>query len=63
MNMEIELKKSYEEPVFAGKYRLFLALLMLVGGLYTALTADFQWQGLGLMLVIGSPFMLFKDEK
>ena len=59
----IENYKSYDVPVFAGNFRFLLGLAMALAGLYVATLSDIHGHGLGLLLVIASPFMIFKDDK
>jgi hypothetical protein len=63
MSCSAEVQKSYAEPVLAGTFRFFLGLGLLFAGLYTATLSDLQGHGLGLLLVFGSPFVIFKDDK
>jgi hypothetical protein len=60
---QIENYKSYGAPVLAEDFRFLFGLLMVFGGLYIATLSDIQGHGLGLLLVIGSPFVIFKDGK
>ena len=63
MNCQVENYKSYDVPVPAGNFRLLFGLLLAFAGLYIATLSDIQGHGLGLLLVIASPFMILKDKK
>ncbi|HEX8250153.1 MAG TPA: hypothetical protein VF599_18410 [Pyrinomonadaceae bacterium] len=63
MSCSAEVQKSYATPVFAGTFRFFLGLALLFTGLFTATLSDIQGHGLGLLLVFGTPFVIFKDDK
>ena len=63
MNCNIEAEKSYDAPVLAGTFRFLLGLTLTFVGLYIATFSDVQGHGLGLLLVFGSPFLIFKDDK
>ena len=63
MHCEVQNYKSYDTPVLAGNLRFLLGLLLLFAGLYIATLSDIQGHGLGLLLVIAFPFVIFKDPK
>jgi len=63
MNCGAQVQKSYGTPALAGTFRFLLGLGLLFAGLYTATLSDMQGHGLGLLLVLGSPFVIFKDDK
>ena len=63
MNCKAENYKSYDTPVFAGNFRFLLGLLLIPVGLYIATLSGIQGHGLGLLLVLASPFVIFKDDK
>ena len=60
---DFENYKSYDVPVFAGTFRFLLGLILMLAGLYVAMLTDVRGHGLGFLLVFGSPFLIFKDEK
>lgn len=63
MNYSTEFRKNYGEPVLAGTYRFLLGIIMLFAGLYISTLTDVQGHGFGLLLILGSPFMVLKDSK
>ena len=63
MNCNAEARKSYSAPVLAGNFRLLAGLILTFAGLYIATLTDIQGHGLGLLMVLGSPFVIFKDDK
>lgn len=63
MSCQVENYKSYNAPVLAGNFRFLLGLLLLAAGLYIATLSDVRGHGLGLLLVIAFPFVIFKDGK
>jgi hypothetical protein len=58
-----ETEKNYAAPVLAGNFRLLLGLLMAFAGLYIGTLSGIQGHGLGLLMALGSPFVIFKDDK
>ena len=63
MSCCVEVQKNYNSPVPADAFRLLFGLLMFFAGLYIATLTDVQGHGLGLLLVLGSPFMILKDDR
>lgn len=58
-----EVRRNYDEPVLAGTYRFLLGILMLIAGIYISTLTDFQGHGFGYLLILGSPFVVLKDNK
>ena len=63
MNYEIESIKSYAVPVLAGTFRFLCGLAVVFAGLYLAAFSNVRGHELGLLLIIGSPFIMLKDDK
>jgi hypothetical protein len=63
MSCCVEDYKNYDVPVFAGTSRFLLGLLLALAGLYVAALTDIQGHGVGLLLTLGSPFVVFTDKK
>ncbi|MDQ3064472.1 MAG: hypothetical protein M3R14_16650 [Acidobacteriota bacterium] len=63
MNCNVEVEKSSGAPVLAGTFRFLMGLALMFVGLHIAILSDIQGYGLGLLLVFGSPFVIFKDDK
>ncbi len=63
MNCQVESYKSYDTPIFAGTLRFLLGLTMIFAGLYIAALSDVQGHGFGFLLILGSPFVILKDNK
>lgn len=59
----LKIHKSYDTPVLAGNFRFLLGLFLAIAGFYVGLFTEMQGHGLGLLLFIGSPFVIFKDGK
>lgn len=62
MSCHAEVQQNYDAPVLAGTFRFLLGLTMVVIGLYIATLTDVQGHGFGLLLVLGSPFVILKDK-
>ncbi len=60
--VEVEAEKNYDTFALAGTFRFLLGLILVFVGLYISTLADIQGHGLGLLLVLASPFVIFKDE-
>lgn len=63
MNCQVEYDKNYDVPVLAGNWRVLLGMLAAFAGLYISVFTDFQGHGLGLLLIIASPFVFLTDRK
>lgn len=63
MNCNAEVQKNYSAPSPAAVFRLLLGLTMMFAGLYIVTLSEIQGHGLGLLLVLGSPFMILNDNK
>ena len=63
MNCNAEVQKNYSAPSLADVFRLLLGLTMMFAGLYIVTLSEMQGHGLGLLLVLGSPFMILNDNK
>ena len=63
MNCYAEVQKNYETPVIAGTLQFLLGLTMLIAGLYISTLSDLQGHGFGLLLILGSPFVILKDSE
>lgn len=63
MNYAIEMKRGTNSPAFAGTVRMILGLAMLIAGLYIWLFLGGRGEGLGLLFLIGSPFVILTDKK
>ncbi len=61
--INLENYKNYDKPVFAGNFRFLLGLVLAFLGFYIGILTDIQGHGLALLMLIGSPFMIFKDGK
>lgn len=62
-NYATEMGREMNSPVLAGTFRLLLGLLMLLAGLYIWAFAGGKGEGLGLLFLIGSPFVILTDKK
>lgn len=62
MSYRAEVQKNYDTPVIAGTFQFLLGLTILIAGLYISTLSDFQGHGLGLLLILGSPFVILKDS-
>lgn len=62
-NYVVENRKDSDKPALAGNIRLLLGLVMILAGFYIATLSNVQGHGLGFLLVFGSPFIIFKDDK
>ena len=63
MSCCVEVEKNYSAPVLAGNFRFFLGLTMAFAGLYIGILSGVEGHGLGLLMTLGSPFVIFKDDK
>ncbi|MGC2238787.1 MAG: hypothetical protein WA584_21710 [Pyrinomonadaceae bacterium] len=63
MHCEAENYKNYDNPVLAGNFRFLLGLILTFAGFYISTLSDIQGHALGLLLVFGAPFVIFKDDK
>ena len=63
MNCNVGNYKTYTVPVIAGGFRFLLGLVLTLVGFYVATLSDMQGHALGLPLVFGAPFIIFKDNK
>ena len=63
MDYTAEAEKGHDVPALAGNFRLLLGFILAFAGLYIATLTNIQGHGLGLLLVLGSPFVVFKDNK
>ncbi len=62
MNYATEMKRGTGNPAFAGTFRFLLGLLM-IAGLYIWLFLGGKGEGLGLLLLLGSPFVILTDKR
>lgn len=63
MNCQVEEYKSYETPVLSGTFRFLVGLMIMMLGVYLAAATDIKGHGLGFLLILVSPFLIFKDDK
>lgn len=63
MNYDVKVRRSCDALVLAGTFRFLLGLVLAFAGLYIATLSQVQGHGLGLLLVLGSPFVIFKDDE
>ena len=63
MSCCVETEKNYAAPVLAGNFSLLLGLRLAFGGVYVAALSDVPGHALGLLFLLGSPFVIFKDDK
>ena len=59
----VENYKTYAVPVLAGNLRFILGVLLIFAGFYIATLSEIPGHALGLLLVLGAPFMILKDDK
>ena len=63
MNYATEMKRETNSPALAGTVRIILGMVMLIAGLYIWLFLGGKAEGLGLMFLIGSPFLILTDKQ
>lgn len=63
MNYATEMQRGPASPVLAGTFRLLLGILMLIAGLYIWVFAGGKGEGLGLLFLLGSPFVVLTDKQ
>lgn len=63
MNYVTEMERGTNSPVLAGTFRLLLGMIMMIAGLYIWLYYGGKNDGLGLLLLLGSPFVILTDKK
>ena len=63
MNCQVEEYKGGETPVLAGTFRFLVGLTIMMLGVYLAAAADIKGHGLGFLLILASPFLIFRDDK
>lgn len=63
MNYATEMERGTNSPAFAGTFRLLLGMAMLFTGLYIWLYYGGKADGLGLLFLLGSPFVILTDRK
>jgi len=63
MNYATEIQRGTNSPALAGTFRLLLGMLMLIAGLYIWVFAGGKGEGLGLLFLLGSPFVILTDRK
>lgn len=63
MNYAAEMKRETGNPALAGTFRFLLGIAMLFAGLYIWIFAGGKGEGLGLLFLIGSPFVILTDKK
>jgi hypothetical protein len=63
MNYAIDTQRGTNSPVLAGTFRLLLGMLMLLAGLYIWAFAGGRGEGVGLLFLIVSPFVILTDKK
>lgn len=63
MNYVTEIQRETNSPALAGTFRLLLGMLMLIAGLYIWVFAGGKGEGLGLMFLLGAPFVILTDRK
>ncbi len=63
MNCQVEEYKSYDTPILAGTFRFLVGLLIMLLGAYLAVVSGVKGSGLGFLLILVSPFLIFKDDK
>ena len=62
-NCTTEINGNAGSPVLAGKFRLILGMIMMIGGLYFGLFTEVAGHGLGLLFFIVSLFVFLTDKK
>ncbi len=63
MNYATEMERGTNSPALAGTFRLLMGMLMLIAGLYIWVFAGGKGEGLGLLFLICSPFVILTDKK
>lgn len=63
MNYATEIQRETNSPAIAGTFRLLLGMLMLIAGLYIWLFLGGKGDGVGLLFLLGSPFVILTDKK
>ncbi len=63
MNCQTEQYKSYDVPIVAGTFRFLIGLMIMMLGAYLAVVSDIKGSGLGFLLILVSPFLIFEDKK
>lgn len=63
MNYATEIKRGTDTPALAGTLRLLMGLAMMIAGIYFWLFTGGQAHGLGLLFLLGSPFIVLTDKQ
>ncbi len=63
MNHTTEIKRGTDTPALAGTLRLLAGLAMMIAGIYMWLFSGGQAHGLGLLFLLGSPFVILTDKQ
>jgi hypothetical protein len=63
MNYTTEIKRGTTSPVLAGTVRIILGLAIMIAGLYFWLFLDGKADGLGLLFLLSSPFVILTDKQ
>lgn len=63
MNYANEMQRGADSPALAGTFRLLVGMAMLIAGLYIWAVTGGKGEGLGLMFLICSPFVILTDKK
>ena len=62
MSYAAEIARETTLPTLAEKVRLLFGLLMMISGLYFGLFSAGVSEGLGLLSVLASPFVMVTDK-
>lgn len=63
MNYATEMKRGTDTPALAGTLRLLMGMAMMIAGIYLWLFSGGQAHGLGLLFLLGSPFVILTDKQ
>lgn len=63
MNYATEIKRGTDTPALAGTLRLLLGIAMMIAGIYLWLFSGGGEHGLGLLFLLGSPFVILTDKQ
>lgn len=63
MNYATEMKRGTDTPALAGTLQILLGMAMMIAGLYIWMFSGWKGDGLGLLILLGSPFVILTDKQ
>ena len=63
MNYATEIKRGTDTPALAGTLQMLMGMAMMIAGLYIWMFSGWKGDSLGLLFLLGSPFVILTDKQ